>query len=119
MMPVIKTQVDPRTYTKLVAMRKRAGVPSVSALFLKETVGLTDEMEANEIVKQAMSAADRRVTGDTFRLRDLFVDHRWNGFSKGARLRAGRAFFAKVAVARDGIRIGKKSASNHQLYVKS
>jgi hypothetical protein len=119
MMPVIKTAVDKATYDKLVGLRRKEGVPSVSALFLKKTVGLGDEAEAGEIVRRAMAKAKRKPKGETFRLRDLFPAADWDDFSHGARLRAGRAFNAKVAAARDGIRIGGKSASNHQLYIKS
>jgi hypothetical protein len=118
MMPTIKTAVTQATYDALVGMRKKEGLPSVSALFLKKTVGLTDEMEADEIVRRALTAAKARKTGESFRLRDLFPNRRWEKFSKGARLRAGRAFHARTATATDGIRIGAKSASNHQLYIK-
>ena len=118
-MPTVKTTIDPVTYRKLVAMRKKEGLPSVSALFLKRSVGLTPEMEADEIVRRALSAAKARTKGSAFRLRDLFLPDQWESFTKGARLRAGRAFNAKIGAATDGIRIGKKSASNHQLYVKA
>lgn len=118
MMPTVRTTLDAATYKRLVAMRKREGVPSVSALFLKKTVGLSEQMEADEIVRQALNAAKAREKGEQFRLRDLFLEARWERFSKGARLRAGRAFNAKVGMAVDGIRIGKKTASNHQLYVR-
>lgn len=118
MMPTVRVTVDPAIYKQLVAMRKKEGVPSVSALFLKKTVGLTEEMEAGEIVARALKQAKLREAGDIFRLRDLFPAAQWEDFSKGARLRAGRAFNAKVATARDGIRIGKKTGANHQLYVK-
>ena len=118
MMPTVRTTLDQATYKKLVAMRKKHGVPSVSALFLMKTVGLSDEMEADEIVRRAMISAKARKKGDVFRLRDLFKEDQWERFSKGARLRAGRSFNAKVGVAVDGIRIGKKSSSNHQLYIR-
>jgi len=115
-MPTIKTTIAKPDYDKLVAMRKREGLPSVSALFLKKTIGLTDDMAASEIVRRALAAAQAKARGTTFRLRDLFPATTWERFPKGARLRAGRAFNARVSTATDGIRIGKKSASNHQMY---
>ncbi len=49
-------------------------------------------------------------------MRDLFPAARWRAFSTGARLRAGRRFYAKVAAAGEELEIslGPKNASNHQ-----
>lgn len=118
-MPIIKTTVDDATYASLTDKRKKAGVPSVSALFLKSCGELTDEKEGAEIVRQGMRVAVKRKPGEEFKLQDLFPIKRWEGFSKGARLRGGRMFKAEVDGARAGIRAVRKSSSNHQFYVRA
>jgi hypothetical protein len=115
-MPIVKTKHDEKTYKLLVRMRVAEGLPSVSALFLDKCDQLTDEKEAREIVKQALSRGKRRPRGSEFRLRDLFKSDVWSEFSKGARLRAGKIFQSKIALAVDGIRVGKKSGAGHQFY---
>lgn len=115
-MTTIKTSVDDATYAKLVAMRKTAGLPSVSALFLSKCRVLTDQAEATEIVSRAFTRAKKRVGRPDFRLRDLFPTAEWEKFSKGARLRAGKVFHEKVGAAVDGIRATRKSSTNHQFY---
>lgn len=116
-MPTIKTHVDDETYTFLVKQRKKAGLPSVSALFLKQAGALTDGQEAGEIVRRALKIAKGKDSGFEFRLRDLFATKDWERFSKGARLRAGRLFYEEIAAAVHGIRALRKSASNQQIYV--
>ncbi len=116
-MPVIKTVVDDATYAVLVKMRRSAGHPSVSALFLKQCAVLTDGSEAEEIVRKALKFAKTRDKGVEFRLRDLFKKTDWERFSKGARLRAGRLFYVEISAATHGIRASRKSASNQQMYV--
>ncbi|WP_375404242.1 DUF1413 domain-containing protein [uncultured Sphingomonas sp.] len=118
-MKVIKTIIDDETYASLARKRKRAGVPSISALFLRNCNELTDEKEAGEIVRQAMKAAAKMDPGSEFKLQDLFTTRHWEGFSKGARLRGGRMFKAEVDGARAGIRTVRKSSSNHQFYVRA
>ena len=118
-MPTIRTTVNDGTYSKLVAARKGAGLPSVSALFLSKCNVLDDRLEAAEIVRQARKLAMKKGDKERFRLRDLFKATAWDGFSKGARLRAGRLFYDEMAAARDGIRPDQKSASGHQYYVKT
>jgi hypothetical protein len=116
-MPTIKTKVDVATYARLVAKRKAAGLPSVSALFLEKCGELTERVEATEIVRRALPAAKRKDSGSTFRLRDLFPPPQWEKFSKGARLRAGKMFHEEIGSAVHGIRVGQKSSANHQFYV--
>jgi hypothetical protein len=116
-MPTIKTKVDAATYEYLVRQRKAEGLPSVSALFLKKCNALDDRMEASEIVRRAHRRAKRRIGSSPYRLRDLFSPNEWEGFSKGARLRAGRMFYDKISSAVDGIRPAQKSPSNHQFYI--
>jgi hypothetical protein len=116
-MPTVKTIIDDEMYARLVAKRKAANLPSVSALFLEKCGELSDDIEAREIVKIALAAAKKKQKGTRFRLRDLFPKDRWEGFTKGARLRAGRLFHEKVATAMLGIRIDIKSGANHQFYV--
>jgi len=116
-MPMIKTTVDDRIYDFLVRTRKKEGVPSVSALFLKRCGVLTDAREASEIVKRALKIAKGREAGYEFRLRDLFPRRQWVTWTKGARLRAGRLFHEEIAAAIHGIRAGRKSSSGHQYYV--
>jgi hypothetical protein len=115
-MPTIKTKVDAKTYRHLVKMRKAAGLPSVSALFLDKCELLTDDGAAAEIVRIALDRAKEKSADDQYRLRDLFSKKSWEQFSKGARLRAGRMFQQKVAAAIDGIRATRKNATNHQFY---
>lgn len=116
-MPLIKTVIDDATYATLVSLRKREGVPSVSALFLKRCNILTDDKEAGEITKRALKIAKGKDSGFEFRLRDLFPRTQWEKWSKGARLRAGRMFFDDVATAVHGVRALRKSSSNHQYYI--
>ena len=71
MMPMIKTFVDEETYAQLVQERKKAGLPSVSALFLKNCGVFDEETEATEIVRSAVKAANPKGSGHEFRLRDL------------------------------------------------
>jgi len=118
-MPTIRTTVDEATYGKLVAARKHAGLPSVSALFLSNCDLLDDSLEAAEIVRQAKRLAMKKPDNERFRLRDLFKRAAWDGYSKGARLRAGRLFYDEMAAARDGVRPDQKSASGHQYYIKT
>lgn len=118
-MPTIRTSIDPATYAKLVAARKALGLPSVSALFLHNCGVLDENLEAAEIVKKAKRALNKKPSQFRFRLRDLFPPHRWEGFSKGARLRAGRLFFEEMSAARDGILPVQKTSSGHQGYIKT
>jgi len=97
-------------------MRKAAGLPSVSALFLLKSGELDDRAEANEIARRALKSAKRNPKGEEYRLRDLFPQQIWESFSKGARLRAGRMFFEAVASAVHGVRATRKSSTNHQFY---
>lgn len=118
-MPTIKTRVGDATYAKLVAKRKAAGLPSVSAFLLKAAGVLTDEAEATEIVRLALQRAKRKSSGSEYLLRDLFPDNRWAKFSKGARLRAGKMFNAEVSTAIHGVRATRKSSTNYQYYQTS
>ena len=119
-MPTIKTNVNPATYSKLVEMAKQQGLLSVSALFLKNAGVPTDRAESDEILRRALVRAKAKNSGDTFCVRDLFPLARWKEFSTGARLRAGRAFHAKVAAGGESfeISLGPKTTSNHQSYVR-
>jgi hypothetical protein len=116
-MPLIKTTVDDHTYARLARMRLAEGVPSISALFLRKCGVATDDGIASDIAQDALVRAKKLPNKYTFKLSDLFSDAEWEGFPKGARLRAGRAFFERIAAARDGIRPSHKSSSNHQFYV--
>lgn len=118
-MPTIKTIVDDDTYASLSRKRRQAGLTSISALFLSQCNELTDEREAGEIFRRAITLASRKQPAEEFRLQDLFPLTRWRQFSKGARLRGGRMFKAEVDTARRGIRAVRKSSSNHQFYVRS
>lgn len=84
-MPTIRTSIDKSTYAKLVAARRAAGLPSVSALFLAKCKVLDDGLEAAEIVRQAKMFARKKPDRTRFRLRDLFKPSAWDGYSKGAR----------------------------------
>lgn len=116
-MPIVKTKLDDATYSTLVSMRKKAGVPSVSALFLQKCGLLTDQMEADEIVKGALKSAKQKPSGTKFRLRDLYTNQQWMKFSIGARIRAGQMFNDEIGSVVHGIRTAGKSSSNHQLYI--
>lgn len=115
-MKTIKTAVDDTVYAKLARKRRSEGLPSISALFLKECGVLSDRSEAREIVEKALIRARKKPSGYEFRLRDLFPSTQWDRFSKGARLSAGRRFFDRVAEATHGIRTLPKTSSNHQRY---
>jgi hypothetical protein len=115
-MKTIKTVVDDETYAELAKKRRLEGLPSISALLLKKAGALTDADEAREIVTAAFKRANGKRSGYEFRLRDLFPDSEWVKFSKGARLRAGRLFYERVAEATHGIRTLSKTSSNHQRY---
>ncbi|SDA25337.1 DUF1413 domain-containing protein [Sphingomonas sp. NFR15] len=117
-MKMIKTIVDEQTYASLASKRKAEGLPSISALFLKKCGVLDDEREAGEIKRRALRLALKKPAGVPFRLQELFPPARWDAFSKGARLRAGKMFKAEVDAAVDGIRAIHKSSSNHQYYVR-
>lgn len=114
-MPTIRTTVDASTYARLVSKRRAKGLPSVSALFLDGCGELTDQQSANEIVKKAVKAAEKKKVGDMFRLKDLFPIQHWEAFPKPARINAGKAFNALVSSA-PWIEEAHKSASNHQYY---
>lgn len=118
-MKTIKTIVDDENYAKLVKMRKDQGLPSISALFMKKTVGLTPALEAEQIVSRALKAAKVRPLNELFILRDLFPRDQWNKFDRSARLQAGRAFYARISAARDGIIPGPKTQANHQQYKRT
>jgi hypothetical protein len=116
-MPTIKTLIDDDIYAQLVRERKKAGVPSISALFLKKCGVLTEANEAGEIVRRAFRRAKTKGRGFEFRLRDAFTPRDWENFSKGARLRAGRLFQEQIGTAVHGIRASRKSSSGHQFYI--
>jgi hypothetical protein len=115
-MPTVKTRVDDATYATLVAKRKAAGLPSVSALFLRESGVLTDQVAASEIARRALARAKKKSGEPEYLLRDLFAQKEWQKYPKGARLRAGKMFNAEVASAVHGIRATRKSSTNHQYY---
>jgi uncharacterized protein DUF1413 len=115
-MRTIKTRVEDDVYASLVKMRRAARLPSVSSLFLSKCNLLTDHAEASEITRLALKAAKQQRSGSEYRLRDLFRKTRWQGFSKGARLRAGKMFYEEVSSAVYGIRATRKSSTNHQIY---
>ncbi len=117
-MPTIKTTVDDATYATLVDLRKRKGVPSVSALFLSQCGVLTDQKEATEIVRRAIASAKKKTSGprSQYKLQDLFPKTQWTAFSKPARIIAGKMFKAKIEAENLGIQILDKSSSNHQYY---
>jgi hypothetical protein len=115
-MKTIKTLIDDDAYAELARKRRAEGLPSVSALFLKKCGVLTDDDEAREIVRTALRKAKAKRSGYEFRLRELFPDSQWEKFGKGARLRAGRLFYARIAEATHGIRTLPKTSSNHQRY---
>lgn len=116
-MKTVKTPMTEDTYSKLVAMRKAEGVPSVAALFLKKCGVLDDAQEADEIVGKAAKKAEKLKGGTTFTLKSLFPPEQWEMFSKGARLRAGKRFYDHIT-AKTGFSDGGKSSSNHQRYEK-
>jgi hypothetical protein len=118
-MKTIKVPVTDSQYQLLVTQRKAAGLPSVSALLLKNSNILSDEDEAREIVNVAFRRACTKSSGEQFTLRELFQSDLWEKFGKSARLRAGRQFFGLVSAATHGIRTLPKTSSNHQRYEKA
>jgi hypothetical protein len=119
-LPTIKTKVDDATYATLVTMRKKAGLPSVAALFLSKCHVLTDQAEASEIARRALlRAARRKKNAPEYRLRDLFPKTDWEKYSTGARLRAGKIFQEEIVSGVHGVHATRKSSTNHQLYKTS
>ena len=94
-MPTIKTKVDAKTYRRLVKMRKAAGLPSVSALFLDKCDQLTDDGAAAEIVRIALDRAKEKSDDDQYRLRDLFSKKSWETILRRARVFAPEGCFTK------------------------
>jgi predicted CopG family antitoxin len=113
---VIKTTVDEEAYKELVEMRKKEGVPSVSALFLKLSGQLSSDKMVREVVRTALSKAKKTQKGKEYRLCDLFEDATWKKYTPGVRTKAGAAFKAEVDTAVHGIRPTRKSSANHQYY---
>ncbi|MGS0979315.1 DUF1413 domain-containing protein [Burkholderia glumae] len=106
-------------FERLRLEAKAAGFPGISSYLLSKVEGLTDAAEAEDIVKQALQRARRRPPGEPFRLKDLFPAERWDGFSKSARLSAGRRFHGAAKAGTAGLEVAAKTASNHQTYVRT
>lgn len=113
--PTIKTPVSEEVYARLVEMRRDAGVPSVSALFLLRCEVLDDDSAASEIVEKARRKVAKMPPGTEFKLRDLFPSD-WGSFPKGARLRAGRRFVAEAQTAKIGVLAIEKTSAGQQRY---
>ncbi len=115
-MKTIKTTVDDATYGKLVAIRKEEGLPSVSALFLRKCNALSPQTEAVEITKKAVQLALKQPKTVRYRIKDLFPALAWEGYSKSARIGAGRLFNSKVNAPNSGLAEVGISGSNHMFY---
>lgn len=117
-MPVIRTVVDDETYASLSQKQRKAGLLSISALFLSMCNESPENAEADEIVRRAIKLASFKLPGEEFRLQDLFPAETWESFSKGARLRSGRIFKAEAKTGLRGIQAVRTSGSNHQFYAR-
>lgn len=118
-MPVIRTVVSDETYASLSRKQRKAGLLSISALFLSKCNETADDAEADTIVRRAFKLAACKPPGEEFRVQDLFPPTTWEEFSKGARLRSGRIFKAETNAGQRGIRAVRTSGSNHQFYTRS
>ncbi|MES2262109.1 MAG: DUF1413 domain-containing protein [Pseudomonadota bacterium] len=109
------------TYDRLRVEAKSAGYPGISSYLLSKVNGLTTDAEAHDILKHAESKVKRLpVDGDAFTLKSLFTKDAWNGYSKPARISAGKLFFAGVSCGlTPGVTEGVKTGSNHQTYLRT
>ena len=119
-MPVIRVELSRNAYEKLTQARKKAGLPN-SASYLLQRAGLLDTHAAGtEIARTAYRRALKVTRGEPFTVKGLFSEPEWDGFSRDARIRAGKTFFQRVSQEEDEggspIRILGKNSSNHQLY---
>jgi len=117
-MPVIRTVVNDETYASLSQKQRKAGLLSISALFLSKCNESPKDAEADKIVRRAIKLAACKSPGEEFRLQDLFPADTWEEFSKGARLRSGRLFKAEAKTGQRGIQAVRTSGSNHQFYAR-
>ena len=119
-MKTVRVAISDENFTALSAKAKVLGLPGIASLLLKNSGMLNDETEAADIVKKAIKLARRKEAREEFRLKELFGPEDWDQFSKGARLRAGRQFAAKVL--EEGVSLGLaktgKTSSNHHTYVR-
>jgi len=106
-------------YEQLRRAAKDNGYPGIGSYLLDKAGALTDDAEAADIVKKARVRFRTRPLGKPFTLRQLFEPDHWNGFSKAARIGAGRLFFDNATSGIDGLAVGPKSGSNHQTYVRT
>jgi hypothetical protein len=105
-------------FERLKQEAKKAGKPGIGAYLLSKVGGLTNEAEAHSIVRLATGKATRwSKHKGPFILKKLFAPVEWDGFSKPARIAAGKEFYAAVDSGQvPGVRIGEKTPSNHQTY---
>lgn len=115
----VRVTMSDEVFERLRLAAKVAGFPGISSYLLSKVDGLTDGAEAEDIVKQAMAKVKRYPLGKPFRLRDLFLAERWDGFSKAARISAGRRFHETAKAGTAGLEVAAKTASNHQTYVRA
>ena len=117
-MPVIRTNVTVEQHDRLRAMAKAKGFNSVNALFLHEVGVAPKQDDATVIVEEFLRVVQVAESSTEFRVRDVFAEERWLGFSVGARLKAGKIIlaYAEAAGAIYGFTRGRKSSANHQYY---
>lgn len=118
-MKTVRVTMSEKAFSNLNDQAKEMGLPGIASFLLHKAGVLTDDAEAADIKKQALSKARKLDVGEKFKLRGLFLKDKWEQFPKAVRIRAGRQFFADVQAGVGGIRAGKKSSSNHQFYVRT
>jgi hypothetical protein len=116
----VRVVMSDETFNRLKLKAKTAGCPGIGAYLLKVAGELTHDAEAHGIARLAERRARALPIGsEPFILKKLFSKDEWEGYSKPARIAAGKEFFAGVECGlTDGVEVGGKTGSNHQTYVR-
>ncbi len=116
----LRVVMSDESYSRLLTKARAAGSPGIGAYLLKLAGELTHDAEAHSIARRAEKRALKLdPDGDPFILKKLFTKDEWEGFSKPARIAAGKEFFAGVdAGLVPGLETGDKTGSNHQTYLR-
>lgn len=116
---ILRITMSEETFNNLSRARKEKGFPGIGSYLLDLAGELTDDEESFDIVKKCRIRALRKApSSKKFSLKSLFPEDTWNGFSAGARQKAGRLFFAEVQKGLDGIIAVRESDTNSQRYVR-
>ncbi|WP_082771762.1 DUF1413 domain-containing protein [Janthinobacterium agaricidamnosum] len=114
----VRVVMSDEAYERLKLKAKTSGCPGIGAYLLSKVGELTYDAEAHSIARLAERRARARpIDGEPFILKKLFSKDEWAGYSKPARIAAGKEFFASVECGLlEGVVEGGKTGSNHQTY---